>query len=70
MNKKLLKLYHECIKELNEIGINVLDESNFGKIDIQISKRSAKRYGCCKQENPDKKYKTVKKYKDNNISKI
>lgn len=67
MNKKLLKLYHECIKELNEIGINVLDESNFGKIDIQISKRSAKRYGCCKQENPDKKYKTVKKYKNRKI---
>jgi predicted RNA-binding Zn-ribbon protein involved in translation (DUF1610 family) len=36
---------------------------NIGKIDIQISNRALKRYGCCKQETPDKKYKTVKKYR-------
>lgn len=53
MEENLQKLYKECINELNSIGINLLDE-NIGKIDIKIAKRNAKRYGCCKQENPDK----------------
>jgi len=55
MEKKLEKLYQECIKELSSIGINILDEQNIGKIDIKISTRSKKRYGCCKQEEPDEK---------------
>ena len=50
MEQKLNKLYLECINELNKIGTNILDEKQYGKIDISISKRNNKRYGCCKQE--------------------
>ena len=67
MNEKLLKLYNECIIELKSIGIDILDENNIGKIYIQISSRTLKRYGCCKQENPEKKYKTVKKYRNRRV---
>lgn len=54
MNEKLNKLFYECIKELEKIGIDILNEDKIGKIDISISKRKVKRYGCCKQEEPDK----------------
>lgn len=53
MEEKLYKLYNECIKELTTININ-LNEEDIGKIDISFSKRKTKRYGCCKQEEPDK----------------
>jgi len=54
-NEKLLKLYNECIEELKTIGINVLSEE-IGSIDIKINNRSKKRYGSCRQEEPDKRY--------------
>ena len=63
MEEKLLKLYNEAIEELKSINIDILDERNVGKIDIQISNRYLKRYGYCKQEKPDKKYKTIRKYR-------
>ena len=53
MEEKLKRLYTECISELESININ-LKEEEIGKIDISISKRKTKRYGCCKQEEPDK----------------
>ena len=53
MEEKLKRLYKECVLELNNIGID-LSEENVGKIDISFSKRKTKRYGCCKQEDPDK----------------
>lgn len=53
MDLKLEKLYNECIQELKSIDINI-DEKDIGKIDISLSKRKTKRYGCCKQEEPDK----------------
>ena len=53
MEEKLNRLYEECINELKSININ-LEEENIGKIDISLSKRKNKRYGCCKQEEPDK----------------
>ncbi len=53
MEERLQKLYEECIYELNSIGIDILN-LDIGTIDIQISKRNNKRYGCCKQEEPDK----------------
>ena len=53
----LQKLYKECIEELDEIGI-VFEGKD---ISICISKRNNKRYGCCKPEIPDEKYKTVKR---------
>lgn len=53
MEEKLKKLYKECLDELKLININ-LNENDIGKIDIAIAKRKAKRYGCCKQEQPDK----------------
>ena len=60
MQQKLNKIYNECIKELQLIGFN-LNEENIGKISIQISKRNNKRYGCCKQEQPDENFKIIKK---------
>ncbi len=59
MEEKLSRLYKECIKELKEIGIDVDNTEKVGKIDISISMRNNKRYGCCKQEKPDKSYKTI-----------
>ena len=56
MEEKLDKLFAECIDELNKIGINILNEKQYGKIEISIAKRNNKRYGCCKQEEPDKRY--------------
>lgn len=59
MEEKLNILFRNCQEELKNIGIDTLDEKNVGKIDISLSKRDNKRYGCCKQEEPDKNYKTV-----------
>lgn len=53
MKVKLEKLYKECLEELKLIDID-LDEKIVGEIDISFSKRKTKRYGCCKQEEPDK----------------
>lgn len=61
MEEKLNRLYRECIKELNMVGIDILDEKYYGKIDIAVSKRNNKRYGCCRQEEPDKRYKVITK---------
>ena len=52
MEEKLTKLYNECIEELKSIGINMEDSKKNGKITINIAKRKAKRYGCCKQSKP------------------
>lgn len=59
MEQKLYKLFSECVDELNKIGIDILNEKQYGKIKISISKRTNKRYGCCKQEEPDKNYKRI-----------
>lgn len=56
---KLIRLYNECINELKSIGIDVLNK-DIGEIDIKLTYRAKKRYGCCKQENPGKRY--FKKY--------
>lgn len=53
MESKLQKTYNECVQELKSIGIDILDSEKIGTIDILISKRNNKRYGCCKQEEPD-----------------
>ena len=53
MEEKLNKLYNECVDELNSIGIDVRSEP-IGTIDIKFARRNSKRYGCCKQEEPDK----------------
>ena len=63
MEEKLQKLYKECIQELENIGIDVLN-SDIGVIDIKISKRNNKRYGCCKQEEPDKHTKYYEKIRN------
>ena len=36
MEEKLNRLYLECIKELNMVGIDILDEKYYGKIDISM----------------------------------
>ncbi len=59
MEEKLNKLFCECINDFNSIGIDVLNNKKYGKINISISKRNNKRYGCCKQEKPDKNFKTI-----------
>lgn len=61
MEQKLKQLYQECIKELKNIGIDMQDKPKIGNIDIKIATRANKRYGCCKQENPNKNYKVVQK---------
>lgn len=61
MEEKLQNLYDECLNELKAIGINFEENKEIGNIDIALSKRKTKRYGCCKQENPDKKYKIIEK---------
>lgn len=55
MEEKLEKLYKECLEELNRIGISFEGR----QINICISKRNNKRYGCCKTELPDERYKKV-----------
>ena len=61
MEEKLKKLYNQVIEELQKIGINMQDKQQVGTIEISLSKRNNQRYGCCKQEKPDKKYKTITK---------
>ena len=61
MEEKLNQLYEKCIQELKTIGIDMQNKEMIGKITISLAKRNTKRYGCCKQENPDKKYKIIKK---------
>ena len=53
MEQKLNKLFLECTSELRSIGIDILNDKQYGKIEISIAKRNNKRYGCCKQEEPD-----------------
>ena len=57
MEEKLNILYKECVEELKNIGIDVLNKEIVGNIEIHLSKRNNKRYGCCKQEEPDQKSK-------------
>lgn len=61
MEEKLDLLYKECINELNNIGIDILNKNVIGDIDIHISKRNNKRYGVCKQEHPDETSKSIKR---------
>ena len=67
MEEKLKKLYKECIKELKTIEIDVLNSEQIGTIDISISKRNNKRYGSCKQEEPDIRTKYIEKIKNKRI---
>ena len=60
-DQKLNNLYTQVLQQLASIGINMKNKDVVGDIDIKISTRSTKRYGCCKQENPDKQYKIVEK---------
>ena len=61
MDDKLKTLFSECVYEFNKLGIDILNEKEYGEIKINISKRNNKRYGCCRQENPDINYKTITK---------
>lgn len=55
MEERVIELFNECKSELKSINIDI-DSENIGNIDIKIAKRNSKRYGCCKQEEPDKNY--------------
>ena len=61
MQEKLEKVYSQCVEELKRIGIDINETKKIGTIDISISKRNNKRYGCCKQEEPDTKTKYIEK---------
>ncbi len=61
MEQKLNELFLECVDELNRIGIDILNVKQYGEITISFAKRNNKRYGCCKQEEPDKNYRFVSK---------
>ncbi len=74
MEQDINKIYLECASELEKIGIQVIGNKEVGDIDICVSKRNNKRYGVCKQEEPDKstmyvekkgKYKFIKYQKFN-----
>lgn len=59
---KLKRIYNQCLDDLKYLEIDVLNrKEDFGEIDINISKRNNKRYGCCKQEEPDLNYKHIEK---------
>lgn len=58
--QRLSQLYNQCLQQLKSIGID-MQEEKIGAIDIKITTRATKRYGCCKQENPDKKYKRIQR---------
>ena len=47
--EKLNNLYKECLTELDSIGIKFYNKD----IDVNLSNRNNKRYGCCKPEVPD-----------------
>lgn len=59
--QKLSNLYNECIMELQSININLRNKEIVGNIDIKVTKRASKRYGCCKQEDPDEQYRIIQK---------
>ena len=61
MEEKLKEIYNKCIEELRTVEINIKDNPLIGNVDIKLAKRDAKRYGCCKQEEPDKKYYHIEK---------
>lgn len=61
MEEKLQTLYKECINELKSINIDINNNKLIGNINISIAKRNAKRYGCCKHEDPDNNYKVITK---------
>lgn len=61
MEENLIKLYNECTNELKTIGLDIKNKEIVGSIDIKLSSRASKRYGCCKQEEPDKSSKVIEK---------
>lgn len=64
MEEKLNKLYNDCIKELESIGLKITNNDKVGIIDITIAKRNSKRYGCCRQEDPVETDYHIKRHKN------
>ena len=46
MEENLIKLYNECTNELKTIGLDIKNKEIVGSIDIKLSSRASKRYGC------------------------
>ena len=61
MQEKLETIYNQCVEELRRIGIDINENKKIGTIVISVSKRNNKKYGCCKQEEPDIKTKYIEK---------
>lgn len=68
MSRSLNELYNECIIELKSIGVNIFSD-DIGRIEIGISKRNNKRYGVCKQEEPDEKSRYIDRIRGNKFFK-
>ena len=67
MESRLERIYNACIEELKNIGLDILNGGEIGIIKISISKRNNKRYGCCKQEDPDIRTKYIEKLRNKRI---
>ncbi len=61
MQEKLEKLYQECLQELEKVEIKIQNNEAVGQVQIAISKRNNKRYGVCKQQEPDQSTKYIQK---------
>ena len=53
MEEQLHNIYIQCLQELKNIGIDLRQKDKIGEILITINNKSKKRYGVCKQEEPD-----------------
>lgn len=58
LEKVLKEEFEKCISELKNIGIDI---NKIGQVFLKISAKNCKRYGCCKQENPNIHTKYIEK---------
>ena len=70
MEDKLNRLFLECINELNRIGIDILNENQYGKIDISIERSIFMKFiYACDIHGDINKYECLYKLlKENNIN--
>lgn len=63
MQERLEEIYNSCVNELESIKID-MHSPTIGEIDIKIARGNPKRYGCCKQEEPDERYRYTERRKN------
>ena len=62
MEEQLLEIYEKCLQELEQIGIKIKDNKQIGTVEIHLTNRSQKRYGVCKQLEPDMQTRYIEKH--------